>query len=155
MLDMSNEKISGQPFRVFLEERIFDKIGMENTVVYDETEPVIENRAIAYAPRRRGYRPNDFLLYTTGASGIFSTVNDLYKWDQSLYTEELVGFESLKKAFTPMVRSGRNENYGFGWRITVNDHPKAVYHTGTSAGAPTIILRGPELNFPVILTANR
>lgn len=155
LLAMIIEKISGQPFSVFLKERIFDKIGMENTVVYDETEPVIENRAIAYAPRRRGYRPNDFLLYTTGASGIFSTVNDLYKWDQSLYTEELVGFESLEKAFTPMVRSGRNENYGFGWRITVNDYPKAVYHTGTLGGAHTIIFRVPDMNFTVILLANR
>ncbi|MCH8287282.1 beta-lactamase family protein [candidate division KSB1 bacterium] len=156
LLAMIVEMISGKPFRTFLKERIFDPVGMIDTIVYDETEPVIENRAIAYAPRGRGYRPNDFLLFTTGASGIFSSVEDLFKWDQTLYTEQLVSAKSIENAFTPHVRAGRRENYGFGWRITNNvEDIKAVYHTGSLGGAHTILFRVPEKNFSIILLANR
>jgi len=154
LLAMIVEKVSGQPFREFLKERIFDPLGMHNTVVYDETEPVIENRAIGYKQSGRGYRPNDFLLWTSGSSGIFSNVEDLFKWDQCLYTEKLVSAETLKEAFSPHARVDRRENYGYGWRITANEGSKAVYHAGSLGGAHTIIFRVPEKRFTIILLAN-
>jgi len=154
LLAMIIEKVSGSPFRVFLKERIFDPLGMKNTIVYDETEPNIENRAIAYRPRGRRYRPNDFLLYTTGASGIFSNVDDLCKWDHALYTESLVSEETLREAFEMHVQVSRDEHYGFGWRLAGNDELKAVFHTGSLGGVCNIFFRIPEKRFAVIILTN-
>lgn len=154
LLAMIVEKVSGQPFREFLKERIFDPLGMYDTVVYDKTEPLIENRAIGYRRSGRGYRPNDFLLWTTGSSGIFSNVEDLFKWDQSLYTEKLVSAETLKEAFSPHAQVDSRESYGYGWRITANEGINAIYHSGSLGGAHTIIFRIPEKHFTIILLAN-
>ncbi|MFC1562041.1 serine hydrolase domain-containing protein [candidate division KSB1 bacterium] len=155
LLAMIVEQVSGVPFRVFMEERVFKPLDMDHTVVYDETEPFIENRAVAYRPLRRGfYRRNDFLLYTTGASGVFSSVEDLFKWDQALYSDTLVSRETLEMAFSPQVRSGRQESYGFGWRMTNADGIKSLYHTGTLGGVSNIIFRVPSKGFSVIILSN-
>jgi len=154
LLAMIIEKVSGKPFRTFLKERIFDPLGMHNTVVYDHTKPDVDNRAIAYKRRGRGYRPNDFLLYTTGASGIFSNVEDLYRWDQSLYTEQLVSKETIEEAFYPHTRAFYREWYGYGWRLACDGEIDAVFHTGSLGGASTIFFRVPEKQFTVIILSN-
>lgn len=154
LLAMIVEKVSGQPFSKFLKERIFEPLEMHDTVVYDETEPIIENRATAYKPVKRGYRSNDFLLFTTGASGIFSSIEDLFRWDKCLYTEKLVSFETLNEAFSPHAQVSEWEYYGYGWRITGNEETKVVYHTGTLGGTSNIIFRVPEKRFTVIILSN-
>ncbi len=154
LLAMIVEKVSGQPFSKFLKNRIFKPLEMYDTIVYDETEPTVDNRAIAYKPVRRGYRPNDFLLYTTGASGIFSNIEDLFKWDQCLYTEKLISAETLDRAFNPHAQVSEREYYGYGWRMTGHEGTKAVYHTGTLGGISNIIFRIPEENFTIIILSN-
>jgi len=154
LLSMIVEKVSGQPFREFLKERIFEPLEMHDTIVYDETEPAINNRAIAYRSSRSGYKPNDFLLYTTGSSGIFSNVEDLFKWDQSLYTEKLVSTETINKAFSSHSRISQREYYGYGWRIRPNTEVKVVYHTGSLGGICNIIFRIPEEQLTIIILSN-
>jgi len=151
------EKISGMPFRVFLKRRIFIPLDMKNTLVYDQTKPEFSKKAIAYRPlRRRGYyRPNDFLLYTTGASGVYSTIEDLYKWDQALYTERLVSRKTLDDAFAPHTKTYGGEYYGYGWHLTQGSGTDAVYHTGTLGGTSNIFFRVPEENFAIIILTNR
>ncbi len=156
VLAMIVEKVSGKRFGDFLQERIFDPLEMNNTVLYDETEPEIPNRAIAYRPTRRGYyRSNDFLLYTSGASGIFSCVEDMFKWDQALYEERLVSKETLYGAFTAQVKAYRREFYGYGWWLTKENESGAVYHTGTLGGISNIFFRIPDKQFSVIILSNR
>ena len=154
LLAMIIEKASGKKFSEFLKERIFEPLEMNNTIVYDETQPEIVHRAISYKRTSRWYRPNDFLLYTTGASGIFSSIEDMIKWDQALYTEKLVSKKSLEKAFSPLVKVDWREHYGYGWRIIEGENSKAVYHTGTLGGASNIIFRVPEEEFSIIILSN-
>ncbi|MCP4727809.1 MAG: beta-lactamase family protein [bacterium] len=154
LLSMIIEKISGMSYREFLEKRVFDPLGMNDTVVYDETKPDMDNRAVAYARTKRGYRSNDFKLTTTGSSGIFSSTEDLYKWDQALYTEKLVSKSSINEAFYPHQHSWRREYYGYGWRIRQQNDIKAVYHTGTLGGSSNIFLRIPEENFSIMILSN-
>lgn len=154
LLAMIIEKVSGKKFSEFLKERIFVPLGMNNTIVYDETQPEIEHRAVSYKRTGRRYRPNDFLLYTTGASGIFSSIEDMIKWDQSLYTEELVNKKSLEKAFSPHIKVDWREHYGYGWRIIEGENSKVVYHTGTLGGASNIIFRIPKEEFSIIILSN-
>ncbi len=154
LLSMIIEKVSGKSYRRFLDENVFDKLNMSDTIVFDETKPDMDNRAIAYARTRRGYRSNDFMLTTTGSSGIFSSVEDLYKWDQALYTEDLISTTTLDEAFYPHQRSWSREYYGYGWRIRQQNGIKAVYHTGTLGGSSNIYIRIPGENFSIMILSN-
>ena len=154
LLAMIVEKVSGKSFREFLNENIFEPLDMKNSCVYDETEPEIMNKAVGYKATRRGYRPNDFLLYTTGASGVYSSIEDLTKWDQALYTDKLVSKETIRKAFTPFSKVSWREHYGYGWRIRGTGEKKAIYHAGTLGGAVTMLFRVPDENFSIILLSN-
>ena len=60
----------------------------------------------------------NYNILTMGAGGYFSTVEDLFKWEQSLYTDKLVSKESLNEIFTPQYPINEEEYYGFGWRIS-------------------------------------
>jgi len=154
LLSMIIEKVSGKSYSVFLKERIFDPLGMKNTIVYDKTKPDIKNTAVSYKRTCRWFRPNDFKLYTTGASGIYSTLNDLYKWDQALYTEQLVSKETFREALIPHVRVNLKEYYGYGWRITATEGTKAYFHFGALGGARTAIFRIPDEKFTIIILSN-
>ena|SRR3989441_135057 len=108
LLAMIIEKVSGVSLDDFLARNIFEPLGMSGT--------------------RLSSRPG----YTKGDGGIFSTVDDLLKWDQALYTDRLVKQATLKEAFTPaQVREGTS-TYGVGWNITEKDGDRFVWHTGNT-----------------------
>ena len=75
LLAMITEKVSGIPFHEFMKENVFDPLGMTNTLVYDESKPLISNRAIGYSINGT---LNDYNILTTGAGGIFSTIDDMH-----------------------------------------------------------------------------
>lgn len=156
LLAMIVEEVSGQSFREFAHRKIFLPAGMYDTLIYDETKPEFSNRAVAYRPTRRGYyRSNDFLLFTTGASGIFSTIEDLFRWDQALYSEQIISNDLLEESFKPHAKASRRESYGYGWRLTEGKDGKSVYHTGTLGGSSNIFFRIPGKKFSVIILSNR
>lgn len=139
LLSMIVEKASGQPFHLFMKKNIFDPLGMKNTLVFDESKPEIKNRA-------KGYNSNgaldDYEILTTGAGGMYSTLDDLHLWDQALYTEKLVSKATLEEAFTPTVlNSGERSDYGFGWGISEDENGKVVSHSGGMNGYRTFIRR--------------
>lgn len=153
LLAMIAEKASGVPFHIFMDENIFKPLGMNKTLVFDESKPKVKNRALGY---NMFNELNDYEILTTGAGGIYSTINDLFLWDQSLYTEILVTRESINEAFTPTVlNDGKISNYGFGWAITGNNQNKSVSHGGSLAGFRTYIKRDiTKKNAYIILTNN-
>jgi CubicO group peptidase (beta-lactamase class C family) len=102
------EKVTRTPLSDFLDDRIFRPLRMEHT----------------YLKTRPGY--------TKGDGGIVSTVDDLLKWDQALYTEKLVRQATLDEAFTPgRVRQGTS-TYGFGWNVADKEGDRFVWHTGNT-----------------------
>lgn len=89
-----------------------------------------------------------------GAGHMYSTVEDLLKWDQVLYTEKILSKESKEKMFTPFLN-----NYGYGWAITYynlsdEDSVKAILHTGGINGFNTIFVRFVDNNQTIILFNN-
>jgi len=149
------EKISKKTFPIFLQKRIFDPLQMSDTMIFDETKhSSINHRAIGYRKTKNTFRIDDYMLHTMGESGIFSTIEDLYKWDQCLYTEQLVSFKTLEEAFSPQARVSHFENYGFGWRINNSNTVKTVSHTGTLGGISNIIFRIPQEHFTIIILSN-
>ena len=158
LLALVVEKLSGVSFAEFLKENIFTPLTMTNTVAYENGKSAVANRAYGYAATDSGFvfRDQSLTSAVLGDGGIYSSVEDLYKWDQALYTEKLITFETLTQAFTPAVlEQGQPAGYGFGWRIDEYRGHQRVHHTGSTCGFATIIQRYPEAKFTVIILTNR
>ncbi|HEX9974553.1 MAG TPA: serine hydrolase domain-containing protein [bacterium] len=152
------EKISGQPFAQFLKENIFDPLEMTNTVAYEKGISEVMNRAFGYANEdgKLVFKDQSLTSAVLGDGGIYSSIEDLFKWDQALYSDKLVSLETLEHAFTPgILNDGKKLDYGFGWRVDEYHGFKRVHHTGQTCGFTTVIQRYPEQRFSIIILTNR
>lgn len=150
------EEASGMPFATFLQKRIFDPLQMTHTFTFgDSTRAQQAQVATGYTGGKRKRTP-DYLDTVLGDKGMYSTVEDLYKWDQALYTNKLVKRETLEKAFTgSRLKKKKDEDYGFGWRIRPLDNgDTVVYHAGLWHGYNTYLLRNPKDHSALIVLSN-
>ncbi|WP_181304993.1 serine hydrolase [Rufibacter sp. XAAS-G3-1] len=152
------EKVSEMPFATFLRERIFEPLEMKQTFTYSPEVATLTGKIATGHTRFRQKRTSDYLDTVLGDKGIYSTVEDLYKWDQALYTQKLVSKETLKEAFTGSIlkkKKKQEEDYGFGWRIRPLDNgDTAVYHGGLWHGFSTYLLRNPKEHSALIILSN-
>lgn len=149
------EAVTGKPYEQVLRENIFTPLGMSSTG-YDHMETIITKRASGY---ERGFGTISNTSYLDmslpfSAGSMYSTVEDLYTWGNSLYTDKLVSFESLKKMMTPVMN-----NYGYGLAITrqsINgtDSITIVGHSGGINGFNTNMIRMIEDKNTIILLCN-
>jgi CubicO group peptidase (beta-lactamase class C family) len=155
LLAMTAARVSGQPFHRFMQERVFGPLGMKHTRVYDESKPVIPDRARGYSREGDAFKLNDYHLLTAGDGGTFSTAEDLARWDRCLYTEKLVKAATLQQAFTRgKLNDGKEFDYGFGWSVGTFRGLRTVSHGGGLGGFRTFILRFPDQRFSVIVLSN-
>ncbi len=158
VLAMIVEKISGQTFAQFLSDNIFKPIDMRNTIAYEKGISEVNHRAYGYANKdgKLVFKDQSLTSAVLGDGGIYSSIDDLFQWDQALYTEKLVRFETLKQATTPSILQDSTKlDYGFGWRIDKYRGLNRMHHTGQSCGFATIIQRYPEQKFSIIILTNR
>lgn len=159
LLALIVEKASGISFAEFLRKNVFAPLGMKGTVAYEQGISTVERRAYGYTKNGDGFRRNDQSLTSSvlGDGGIYSSVEDLYKWDQALYTNKLVNQESVARAFTPMVAPTDHKDaaYGFGWFVETYRGLRTVWHYGSTVGFRTAIERFPEQRFTVVVLINR
>jgi len=152
------EEVSGMKFAEFLEKKIFMPLDMDGSVAYELGRSTVEFRAMGYTVSGDTIRDSDQSITSAvlGDGGIYSSVHDLYKWDQSLYTDTLVSETSLNRAFTSLILpDGRKEIYGFGWRIDRYKGHKRIHHIGSTCGFRSALLRFPDEKLTVIILANR
>ncbi|QOI96074.1 MAG: serine hydrolase [Flammeovirgaceae bacterium] len=150
------EKLSGMPANRFFSQSIAKPLKLTNTYVYTlKLGRSPAGRVIGF--RYEGGKPviNDLNQFdgVVGDGNVYSSAEDLYKWDQALYTEKLVKRATRDEAFTAgKLNSGENHQYGFGWRI---DEPgKTVSHTGSWVGFRTLIVRYVDKNQTLIVLSN-
>ncbi len=151
------EKASGQRYRDFLRDTIFRPLDMTETAVYDETKPKIPNRAASYRLDGSKFANIDYtpLNGIYGEDNVVSTLNDMYKWDQALYTDTLVRQSTLAQAFTPgRLNDNAATDYGFGWSIGDRLGLHYVEHGGGWLGFRTFVLRCPQQRFSVVVLSN-
>jgi len=159
------EKVSGRDFIEFCNTEIFNKLKMNHTAIRSLTEKAaIKNFALGhvYVPERNAYiRADSFpssnytiwLGNRKGPGRISSTVADLLKWDQALYSNTLINQTTLVEAFTPMhLNNGAISNYGFGWELRLGEN--IVWHNGDNPGYKTIIIRFLKTNKTLIILCN-
>ncbi|KAA6433364.1 serine hydrolase domain-containing protein [Rufibacter glacialis] len=152
------EKVSKKSFATFLRERIFEPLEMKNTFTYSPDVATLTGKIATGHTRFRQKRTSDYLDTVLGDKGIYSNVEDLYKWDQALYTQKLVSKETLKEAFTGGIlnkKKKQEEDYGFGWRLKpLENGDTAVYHGGLWHGFSTYLLRNPKEHSALIILSN-
>lgn len=147
------ERVSGKRFGDFLEQEIFKPVGMSATFVYDRRGKRTARAAVGYD--QFGGMDDDAPTAIPGDGGLYSTVDDLFKWDQALYTEKLVPQSTLSEAFTPgKVREGTSI-YGFGWNVVEEHGTKNLWHQGSQAGFRAFIERRLTDNVTVIMLTNK
>jgi CubicO group peptidase (beta-lactamase class C family) len=142
------EQVSGVPYDEFVRDNIFTPLGMSASGAVDAGSPV-ENAAVGYSePGKRTpfiVRP---IIHPAG--GLYSTVEDLYKWDQALYGETLVKKESLDKIFTPYLN-----DYGYGWTVDRDGvFGRQIGHSGHIGGFRTRLTRYPDNRSTIIVLSN-
>jgi len=129
------EHVTGKPYEVLLKENILDPLGMKDTG-YDHYADILPKRATGY---QRGlgeivHAPYLDMASSYAAGSLYSTVEDLYKWDQALYTDKLLPADLKQKIFTPGL-----EHYGYGWTID-------ILPTNDPGAGQTIIAHGGGIN---------
>jgi CubicO group peptidase (beta-lactamase class C family) len=152
------ERVSGQSFAQYIHENIFDPLGMERSFVYDLHNPrSINNRAFGYrkAKGRNVVIPDDALDGPLGDKGIFSSVHDLYKWDQALYGNDLLPPDMRQEAFQKArLNNDTLVNYGLGWRLQTYIGKNIVHHPGRWHGFRTSFKRFPDDRTTIIVLSN-
>lgn len=150
ILSLIIEKISGKSYGNFLSENIFVPTGMTNTWVYDSST-AHKSKAAGYNKEKQ---PDDYSILTTGDGGIYSTPEDLYRFDQTLRNFKLVNKSNTDLMYTPAKLSdGTLSNYGFGWFI--EEGGEAVNHTGGLNGFRALLWRDLHHNNCIIALTNQ
>ena len=157
LLGLIVKRASGKSLRQFAEENIFKPLDMYNTHFHDDRALVVKNRATGYEPRSHGgYSVVAITRESSGASGLYTTVEDLFAWDQNFYNNKLGGGPELIRELlsTGMLNNGEKLNYAFGLVVGEYRGLKTVSHDGSGDGFGHEMARFPEQNFSVISLCN-
>jgi CubicO group peptidase (beta-lactamase class C family) len=154
LLALMVERASGQPFADFLRARIFQPLGMAHTLAFVGGGPAVADRAYGYSASGAGWVRTDQSTTSAvlGDGGIYSSIDDMARWDAALYDDRLLSDRSRELMFTPHVDTDDADiRYGFGWRIT----GETLWHSGESVGFRNVIVRYPQRHLTVIVLTNR
>lgn len=158
LLGLIVKRVSSKSLRQFAEENIFKPLGMNNTHFHDDRTQVVRNRVTAYIPGSNGgfsvAIPGNSAF--VGAGGLYSSVEDLFFWDQNFYNNKLGGGPELitEELSTGMLNNGQKINYAFGLKIDEYNGLKIIRHAGSGGGFETEMMRFPEKKFSVICLCN-
>ena len=154
LLALIVERASGQSFQAFLRDRIFLPLGMHDTVAYVQGGPEIAHRAYGYSRADGQWTRTDQSQTSAvlGDGGIYSSIDDLARWDAALYDDRLLDDQSRRLAFSAVTPTDDpTVEYGYGWRITGD----SFWHSGETMGFRNVIVRWPQRRLTVILLSNR
>lgn len=148
------EQASGKPYPVYLDKYIFKPLGMNDTYVF---EPKDTFRALPSYDWKGQLIPFNYLDGIYGDKNIYSTVRDLYKWDQALYSRQFLSDYSLNQAFSPYsFEKPGIKNYGLGWRMfNFPNNKKIIFHNGWWHGNNTAFQRLVQDSATVICLGSR
>jgi CubicO group peptidase (beta-lactamase class C family) len=152
------ERASGTTLKQYARDNIFEPLGMNKSHFHDNYLHIIKDRAIGYERLEDGSFGNLYMRFDlVGSGGLYTTVEDLYKWDQNFYDNKLG--KSGQALIDTMLTNGRLNNgteinYAF---ALVNDTyrgARVVRHTGSLGGYRAVITRFPDQKFSVIILSN-
>ncbi|WP_036601155.1 serine hydrolase domain-containing protein [Olivibacter sitiensis] len=150
------EKVSGQSFTVFMKEHIFDPLGMKHTAVYSKADyDKIPTNVVGHDKVWRRSVVQNFHDGPVGDKGIYSTVEDLFLFDQALKESRLLDKALQDSAYAPHNKSMKGVfNYGYGWRTFQQGDEHIVYHTGWWHGFRNLYVRDLHNDVTIVLLSN-
>jgi CubicO group peptidase (beta-lactamase class C family) len=165
VLAMVVQKVSGQSFGDFLQNRIFAPLKMNATVAYEKGKNTVSNRAFGHTHESSAWHEMDQSSTSAvlGDGGVYSSLDDLAKWDQALARHTLLSEAEMRPAITPVQVSdgsvqepdGTPAAYGFGWFLnSYKGHPR-MWHYGETVGFRTTIQRVVKDKLTIIVLCNR
>lgn len=154
LLALIIEKISGKPYPQFMKESVFDPIGMKNTFVHYKGDNKIRSKSYDWKGREI---PDNFLDDVYGDKNIYSTPQDLLKWDRALSDTVFLTAKYLETAYSPYSNEHPGiKNYGLGWRMNIYpDGKKIIFHNGWWHGNNAAFIRLLKDDATIILISNR
>jgi CubicO group peptidase (beta-lactamase class C family) len=158
MLGILIHKVSGKFYGDFLQERVFQPLGMSTARVISEAD-IVPNRAAGYRLVNGQLKNQNWVspsLNTTADGALYLTVYDMAKWDAALYSEKLLKRSSLEQMWTPVkLNSGKTFPYGFGWALGQVKGHHIVEHGGSWQGFKSQISRYVDDKLTIVVFANQ
>lgn len=150
------ERISKQSFPQFMQEQLFEPAGMSNSLVFNNPNEVIENRATGYGGQSHNYERilSDHFL-ANGSSRIMTNVNDFVKWNRFL-NEKRLGTQSLleKLLRVTSLNNGREMTYRFGLEGGQLTRHNLIAHNGYGFGFNAMYINFPEEAMSIVVMSN-
>jgi CubicO group peptidase (beta-lactamase class C family) len=149
-------RITNIPFAAFMKAMIFDPLGMKNTYIFDANAVHPNNVCRSYKGSNWAWQQDFLFDGISGDKGCYSTVTDMYKWDQALYKGQLVSKKTLEEAYAPYsFEKPGVKNYGLGWRMLLYPEQKIIFHNGYWHGNNNCFYRFLDDNFTIIVLGNK
>jgi CubicO group peptidase (beta-lactamase class C family) len=169
VLAMVVEKKSGEPFGEFLHERIFAPLKMDNTIAFENGKNEVRNRAYGHTKSGGNWQQKDQSSTSAvlGDGGIYTSLDDMAKWDDALEHHTLLSEHDMQPAVSPALVPGGTANepikdldgnpilYGFGWFLDPYKAHKRMYHDGDTVSFRTTIQRFTDNHLTIIVLSNR
>lgn len=154
LLALIIEQLSGKSYPEYMKEKFFEPLEMKNTYVFTLKDTLTATPSFSTSGTYWDY---DFLDGTYGDKNIYTTPQDLLKWDQALYSEQVLNKAMLDSAFKGYsFEKPSIHNYGLGWRLEfLSNRKKVVYHYGKWHGFNSVFARLPDEKATIIILGNR
>jgi CubicO group peptidase (beta-lactamase class C family) len=155
LLGIVVRRASGESLRDFAARRIFQPLGMEHTEFRDDHTALIRQRAVGYAPDAQGYHVSQPQFDVVGDGGVFSTIDDLAKWNANFDSGRVGGKDGIAMLETPgRLNDGQATRYGLG--LTIGDFRglKSFSHAGAYGGYRGSMMRIPSEHLAVMTLCN-
>ncbi len=158
LLGVIIQRVTGMPVGTYAEKQIFAPLGMTHTSYHHEPERLGKNLTVGHVPDGAGKYRRTYVAPDTrdfGHDGIYTTVEDLYLWDQNFFRNKIGGanFNTLLQT-RGTLNNGDTLTYAFGLDLGAHGGLRTVSHGGGSLGYQAFLLRFPERKFSVICLAN-
>jgi CubicO group peptidase (beta-lactamase class C family) len=154
LLALVIEKLSGKSFPEYMQQHFFAPLQMNNSYVFTLKDTLTSTPTFK---DNNNFWEYDFLDATYGDKNIYTTPQDLLKWDQALYTDQVIRKSLLDSAFAPYSFEKQSvHNYGFGWRLQILPNgKKVVYHFGKWHGSNAAFARLMDEKVTIIVLGNK
>ena len=152
-------RVTGEFYGDFLQQKIFQPLGMKSTRIISEDD-IVPNRAAGYRLVKGELKNQEWMapmVNTTADGSLYFSILDLEKWDAALYTEKLLRRSSLDLMWTPIKLKNGEPNkghYGFGWFIDERSGHRCIHHDGSWQGFETAIDRYVDDQLTVVALSN-
>jgi len=156
LLSMIVRRVSGKTLREFCQERIFGPLEMTRTHFQDDHSEIVKGRTQAYEPRKKGgYRISIPEFDVVGTTSLFTTVEDLAKWDRNFSTVQVGGPEVIAQIQTPgTFNNGKQMSYAWGLVEDTYRGARQIGHGGSDHGYRADYSRFPDFGFTVTCLSN-